>query len=185
MPKKPSQLVCESPRKNKCVKAVQCQKWAFLADCQSPGLDLSRLNDGEAVATENSRDSLFITTGECCSVRTSLLNPDSTRSPRETLLPIGSTSRFWLPSLISAHAIATPNAPAIVCGDWVLTYGDLERRSNQLANRLIGLGVTIETIVAVCLGRSIESVLASLAVMKAGGAYLPLDPTQPRERLAF
>src|ERR1041384_8358711 len=185
MPKKPSQLVCESPRKNKCVKAVQCQKWAFLADCQSPDLDLSRLNDDDCVATENSRDSLFITTGECCSVRTSLLNPDSTRSPRETLLPIGPTSRFWLPSLISAHAIATPNAPAIVCGDWVLTYGDLERRSNQLANRLIGLGVTSETIVAVCLGRSIESVLASLAVMKAGGAYLPLDPTQPRERLAF
>ena len=112
-------------------------------------------------------------------------NPDSTRSPRETLVPIGPTSRFWLPTLISAHAIATPNALAVVCSDRVLTYGDLERRSNQLANRLLALGVTMETIVAVCLGRSVESVLSALAVMKAGGAYLPLDPTQPRERLAF
>jgi amino acid adenylation domain-containing protein len=66
-----------------------------------------------------------------------------------------------------------------------LTYGELEHRSNQTANRLMELGVTSETVVAVCLDRSIESVLCALAVMKAGGAYLPLDPKQPSERLAF
>lgn len=66
-----------------------------------------------------------------------------------------------------------------------MTYGELEHRSNQTANRLMELGVTSETVVAVCLDRSIESVLCALAVMKAGGAYLPLDPKQPSERLAF
>ena len=66
-----------------------------------------------------------------------------------------------------------------------MTYGNLDRRANQVAHRLIGLGVTAEGVVAVCLDRSAESILAALAVMKAGGAYLPIDPKQPRERLAF
>ena len=54
-----------------------------------------------------------------------------------------------------------------------------------MAHRLIDLGVTAERVVAVCLDRSAESVIAALAVMKSGGAYLPIDPKQPRERLAF
>src|SRR5439155_4669864 len=92
----------------------------------------------------------------------------------------------WLPDLISARAVATPNAPAIISTiGAATTYGDLDRRANQMAHRLIDLGVTAESVVAVCLDRSAESVLAALAVMKAGGAYLPVDPKQPRERLAF
>jgi amino acid adenylation domain-containing protein len=92
----------------------------------------------------------------------------------------------WFPDLISARAVATPNAPAIISAiGEVMTYGDLDRRTNQMAQRLMGLGVKAESVVAVCLDRSAESVLAALAVMKAGGAYLPIDPKQPRERLAF
>ncbi|HYV24459.1 MAG TPA: non-ribosomal peptide synthetase [Pyrinomonadaceae bacterium] len=79
-----------------------------------------------------------------------------------------------------------PHAAAIVSTTGAaMTYGDLDRRANQMAHHLIGLGVKAESVVAVCLNRSAESVLAALAVMKAGGAYLPIDPKQPRERLAF
>ena len=114
-----------------------------------------------------------------------LLQPNSTYSPREAFLPVTLTSRLWLPSLVTARASVTPAALAIVSGTKSLTYAELERRSNQITNRLLELGVTREAVVAVGLSRSIESVLCALAVMKAGCAYLPLDPKQPIERLAF
>ncbi|HYX27927.1 MAG TPA: non-ribosomal peptide synthetase [Pyrinomonadaceae bacterium] len=86
---------------------------------------------------------------------------------------------------ISAHASANPDAHAVIAGEKVLTYGELERRSNRLANYLLELGVTRETIVAICLERSFESIIGTLAVLKAGGAFLPLDPKLPLERLNF
>ena len=88
-------------------------------------------------------------------------------------------------AMVAARAITTPNAPAVVCGVEVLTYADLDRRANRLANHLIGLGVKAETIVALCLDRSAESVICTLAIMKAGGAFLPLDSNYPTERLKF
>jgi amino acid adenylation domain-containing protein len=92
----------------------------------------------------------------------------------------------WLPDLIAKRAEETADASAIISSTGsAMTYGELDRRANQMAHRLIDLGVTTESLVAVCLDRSAESVLAALAVMKAGGAYLPIDPKQPRERLAF
>jgi amino acid adenylation domain-containing protein len=66
-----------------------------------------------------------------------------------------------------------------------LTYGELERSSNRLARRLLALGVARESIVGVCLDRGCEMLVALLAVAKAGGAWLPLDPAFPAERLAF
>src|SRR6185503_5482565 len=66
-----------------------------------------------------------------------------------------------------------------------MTYGELEQHANQLANYLINLGVGRETIVAISLERSFESIISALAVLKAGGAYLPLDPNLPIERLNF
>jgi len=66
-----------------------------------------------------------------------------------------------------------------------LTYGELDDRANQLAHRLKELGVAANTAVAVCVRRSPLAALASLAVMKAGAAYLPIDPNYPRERLSF
>jgi len=110
---------------------------------------------------------------------------DSTDSARVSFPPAPLPSRSWLPDLISARAAAAPAARAIVSGNHRLTYGDLERRANQLANRLVALGVSAEIVVAVCFDRSIESVLCALAVMKAGGAYLSLDPKQPIDRLIF
>ena len=91
----------------------------------------------------------------------------------------------WLPDVISACAATRPHALAIVSSKASVTYEQLVSRANQIANRLVKMGVGSETLVAVCLDRSIESIMGALAVMKAGGAYLPLDPKQPFERLAF
>jgi amino acid adenylation domain-containing protein len=87
--------------------------------------------------------------------------------------------------LVALRAKSAPEAIAVEAGGAMLTYRELDTRANQLANRLVELGVGRETVVALALGRSAESVMSSLAVLKAGGAYLPLDPAYPAERLAF
>ncbi|HEX5761474.1 MAG TPA: amino acid adenylation domain-containing protein [Thermoanaerobaculia bacterium] len=88
--------------------------------------------------------------------------------------------------LFEERAAAEPEALAI-CGPsrQRLTYGELDARANRLARHLRRLGVGCEVPVAVLLERSPETVVAALAVLKAGGAYLPLDPAYPAERLAW
>jgi amino acid adenylation domain-containing protein len=78
-----------------------------------------------------------------------------------------------------------PEAVAVEFEGKRLTYGELNRRSNQLARHLQGLGVGPEVLVGLCVERSLEMVVALLGILKAGGAYLPLDPAYPRERLRF
>ena len=90
-----------------------------------------------------------------------------------------------LPELFAAQAARTPDAVAVVFEDQSLSYGELDRRANQLAHRLIELGVGPEVVVGLCAERSLEMVVGLLGILKAGGAYLPLDPDYPRERLAF
>ncbi len=90
-----------------------------------------------------------------------------------------------LPELFGAQAARTPGATAIVFGDERLTYAELDARSNQLAHHLRGLGVGPEVIVALCVERSPEMIVGLLGILRAGGAYLPLDPDYPPERLAF
>ena len=79
----------------------------------------------------------------------------------------------------------TPNGVAIESEEERLTYRELNGRANQLARHLQGLGVAPETLVGICLKRSAEMVAAILGVMKAGAAYVPLDPEYPVERLAL
>ena len=79
----------------------------------------------------------------------------------------------------------TPEAVAVVSDEGCLSYGELNRRANQLARYLRGLGAGPETMVGICLERSVEMVVGLLGVLKAGAAYLPLDPTYPAERLSF
>ena len=87
--------------------------------------------------------------------------------------------------LFETHAAQTPEAIALVFGEEKLSYAQLNQRANRLARYLRELGVEPEVLVGICLERSIDMVVASLAVLKAGGAYLPLDPGYPQERLAF
>ncbi|MCP4660599.1 MAG: AMP-binding protein, partial [bacterium] len=87
--------------------------------------------------------------------------------------------------LFEAQAARIPEAVAVVAGNGRLSYGELDRRADQLASSLRRLGVRPESRVGICLERSAELVVAVLGVLKAGGAYVPLDPTYPAERLAF
>src|SRR5438067_13550625 len=79
----------------------------------------------------------------------------------------------------------TPDAPAVVFESERASYSELNRRANKLARHLRDLGVGRDTLVGIYLERSIELVAAVLAVLKAGGAFVPLDPANPRERTAF
>jgi amino acid adenylation domain-containing protein len=90
-----------------------------------------------------------------------------------------------LHDLFAAQAARTPEATAIVDGHRRWSYGELDAGSNRLARHLQGLGVGPESRVGLCLARSGTMVAAMLAVQKAGGAYVGLDPRYPKDRLAF
>jgi amino acid adenylation domain-containing protein len=88
-------------------------------------------------------------------------------------------------TLVEAQAARRPGAVALVYGDRQLSYGELNERANQLAHYLRKRGVGLEVRVAVLLEPSIEFVVALLAILKAGGSYVPLDPAYPQQRLEF
>lgn len=90
-----------------------------------------------------------------------------------------------VPHLIALQAAANPEALAVVSSSQRLTYADLDRCANQLAHYLRATGVGEEQVVGLHLERSPESVICALAVLKAGAAYLPLDPSLPAERLRY
>jgi amino acid adenylation domain-containing protein len=87
--------------------------------------------------------------------------------------------------LFEKQAESNSSSTVVVCEDKEITYGELNRRANQLARHLINRGVKRDGMVGLCLDRSTELVIAILAVLKAGAAYLPLDPGHPAERLDF
>lgn len=98
---------------------------------------------------------------------------------------VGVRADSLVPERIAAWAAQTPEAIAVVAPDRTLTYTALDAEANHLANVLRARGIGPEARVALCLGRSAALVVAALGVLKAGGAYLPLDPAAPAERLAF
>ncbi len=87
--------------------------------------------------------------------------------------------------LFERCAARTPDAVAVVYDGQSMTYGELNRRANQLAHYLIKRGIGPERIVGICIERSPAMVISLLAIFKAGGAYVPLDATYPQARLAF
>jgi amino acid adenylation domain-containing protein len=87
--------------------------------------------------------------------------------------------------LIEAQSERTPEAIAVEFAGAKLSYGELNRRANQVAHFLRGMNVGPEVMVGLCVDRSLEMVVAMLGIMKAGGAYVPLDPAYPSERIAF
>ncbi|HXO26083.1 MAG TPA: condensation domain-containing protein, partial [Thermoanaerobaculia bacterium] len=94
-------------------------------------------------------------------------------------------SRGRVHQRVAAVAASRPDAPAVVWPGGRLGYGDLAARAARLAGRLRRLGAAPEVPIALCLERSPELVTAALAVLRAGAAYLPLDPASPPERLAW
>src|SRR5277367_1042747 len=90
-----------------------------------------------------------------------------------------------VPQLVEKWAEITPDAIALSDGQTRMTYGELNRRSNQFAHDLGTLGVKPDSLVALCLSRSSAQIWSALAVLKAGGAYVPLDPAYPVDRIAF
>jgi amino acid adenylation domain-containing protein len=100
-----------------------------------------------------------------------------------SLSPVSTTA--LVPQLVEKWADCTPGAIALSDGQASMTYGELNRLSNQLAQYLSALGVKPDSLVALCLSRSMTQVWTSLAVLKAGGAYVPLDPGNPLDRVSF
>ncbi|WP_379516056.1 amino acid adenylation domain-containing protein [Nonomuraea insulae] len=90
-----------------------------------------------------------------------------------------------LVELLEAQARRTAHATAVTLGEEQLSYAELHARANQLARHLVELGAGPDRLVAVALPRSVDTIIALLAVLKAGAAYLPIDPDDPAERLTF
>ncbi|GIH93335.1 non-ribosomal peptide synthetase [Planobispora siamensis] len=90
-----------------------------------------------------------------------------------------------VPEMITQAVRRAPGAVAVLCGEDRVTYGELDARADALAGALVRAGVRPGDVVGVCLPRSIEMITSLLAVWRAGAAYLPLDPADPDERLAF
>jgi hypothetical protein len=98
---------------------------------------------------------------------------------------VGGVGHATLPELFQAQALRTPDAVALTCAQQQLRYHQLNRRANQLAHWLIRHGAGPEQVVAVALPRSPELIVATLAVLKAGAACLPIDPAYPAERISY
>jgi natural product biosynthesis luciferase-like monooxygenase protein/amino acid adenylation domain-containing protein/FkbM family methyltransferase len=117
-----------------------------------------------------------------------LLTPDEERqllvewNGTQAELPVSPAS---VTELFEAQARRRPDAAAVIYEETLLTYAELNRRANRLARRLRGMGVGAEAVVGVCVERSAEMVVALLGVLKAGAAYLPLDPQYPPQRIAL
>src|SRR6185295_93359 len=87
--------------------------------------------------------------------------------------------------LFEEQAMRTPDAVATTESGRLLTYRELDRRSNSIAHALVECGVAPDATVGLYAQRSTDAVVGMLAILKAGGAYVPLDPNYPRERLAL
>ena len=90
-----------------------------------------------------------------------------------------------IPALFAAQVARAPEAVALVCGEVSWTYRELDEAANRLAHLLSGQGVGPGECVALLLARSAEAIVAILAVLKTGAAYLPIDPALPAARIGF
>src|SRR5271165_973585 len=113
-----------------------------------------------------------------------------TREERQQLLVEGNNTKEAYPQqglceLFEAQVARSPEATAFIFNGEELTYSELNTQANRLAHYLQSVGVGPEVLVGICMERSLEFVVALLGIIKAGGAYLPLDPSYPQRRLTF
>jgi amino acid adenylation domain-containing protein len=141
------------------VRLAECFQVLLGAMAENPGLPVSRL----ALLTPGQRQQLL-----------AQFNPAPADWPPATLH-----------QLVEAQAARTPHAPALLCGEATLGYDEMNRRANRLAHYLIGLGVARDDRVAICIERGIDMVVGLLGILKAGAAYVPLDPAYPSQRLHY
>jgi amino acid adenylation domain-containing protein len=110
---------------------------------------------------------------------------------RQQLLVEWNAERIELPpytcihEMFEAHAASAPQSIALICGEERVTYRELNTRANQLARHLASLGIGRESLVGICAGRNAELIVAILGTLKAGAAYVPMDPAYPKDRLHF
>ncbi|MFL5542395.1 MAG: condensation domain-containing protein, partial [Longimicrobiaceae bacterium] len=109
---------------------------------------------------------------------------------RAALVAAGSATASFdvtrtLPAFFAGQAARTPTAVALTFGGESVTYAELDARANHIAHRLVKLGAHPASLVGLYVERSVETVVGILAILKAGAAYLPLDPAYPDERLAY
>jgi amino acid adenylation domain-containing protein len=116
--------------------------------------------------------------------------PLVSRSERDAILYEWNDGREYprqatLIEMFEAQVERTPTAAALKFEQEEITYAELNRRANQLANYLRDLGTKPETLVGLCVERGVEMIVGLLGILKAGGAYLPLDPSYPKDRIEF
>jgi amino acid adenylation domain-containing protein len=99
--------------------------------------------------------------------------------------PAAGSCSACLHEIFAERARLAPEAVALTCESEVLSYGALDRRANRLAHRLLAWGIGRGSRIGLCVERSLDLVIGILGILKAGAAYVPLDPAYPRERLAF
>ncbi|MCE2661402.1 MAG: amino acid adenylation domain-containing protein [Microcystis sp. M53603_WE2] len=92
---------------------------------------------------------------------------------------------YCIHQLFEEQVVKTPDAIAVIDGEKSLTYEQLNQKANQLAYYLQNLGVKTEDLVGICIERSVLMIIGLLGILKAGAAYIPLDPNYPSERLAY
>jgi len=127
---------------------------------------------------------------ECANELVSSVRMLTTPEREHLLHRLNETQASW-PSSAGLHELfeqqveRTPDSPAVVFGNESLSYRQLNSRANKLAHHLRSGGIGPDAVVGICIERSFDMVTSVLAALKAGAAYLPLDPTYPHERLQF
>jgi amino acid adenylation domain-containing protein len=114
-----------------------------------------------------------------------LQEEDSGTLAMSSTISADSTRSICIHHLVSQPVASIPDAPALVAQGQVVSYRELDQRSNRIARYLCSLGVGPEVPVGICLERSLDLLIGLLGILKSGGAYVPLDPTYPADRLAF
>ncbi|HTE52167.1 MAG TPA: amino acid adenylation domain-containing protein [Kofleriaceae bacterium] len=126
------------------------------------------------------RDVIGLLDGERAMLRAALDPPEPEPS---ALSAAGGRSAPLISDRLEACCRRTPDAPAVACGDQVLSYGELDARASHIARRLARAGAGRGTVVAVLLDRRAEWLVAMLAIWKVGAVYVPIDPSLPTERI--